>query len=89
MDKLGYWSMSIKDNNTLAYMLSEVPLLPGLGPTANLFRQFGYKLMGSFYVVKLSDNVNLQHPDEGGLGGNWMLVWGDTAESSIDEAYSI
>jgi hypothetical protein len=86
MDKLGYWSMNVKDPSTLAYYLVGVPLLPGIGVTANLFRQFSHKLIGSFYVIGLSDDINSQHPDQSNLGTEWMLVWGDTSDTASGEA---
>ncbi len=72
-----YWTMGIADvnNNTL---ISEVPLLTGTYPAANILGQFQYMNIGSAYLLNVSNgSTTLDYPNGQDLGTDFVLLWGD------------
>jgi hypothetical protein len=75
-----YWVMSVSDQNTGGMILDGVPLVTGQYPAADLFRQYAYLGLGSAAIVPTGEFLDRDYPDDadGGLGGDFVLVWGDT-----------
>jgi hypothetical protein len=76
-----YWIMAVSDQNTGALIIDGIPLVTGQYPAADLFRQYAYLGLGSAAVVPTGEFLDLDCPDDsdGSLGGDFVLVWGDTA----------
>ena len=75
-DVAEYWVMTISDPITNAVILDSIPLVTGDYPTINIIEQFGYLKIGSAWLFNaggVSDN-----PSHFDLGGNFVLIWGDT-----------
>jgi hypothetical protein len=71
-----YWVMSISDidNNPL---ITDVPLLTGEYPSANLLNQYQYMLIGSAYIFDVGSIIDDDYPNSQELGIQFVLVWGD------------
>jgi hypothetical protein len=72
-----YWTMGIADvNNNI--LISEVPLLTGTYPAANILGQFQYMNIGSAYLLNVSNgSTTLDYPNGQDLGTDFVLLWGD------------
>jgi Domain of unknown function (DUF6983) len=71
-----YWIMDISDadNNML---LSNIPLLTGVYPAANVLGQFQYLEIGSAYVLNISNDLSRDYPADDDLGTDFILLWSD------------
>jgi hypothetical protein len=69
--------MGIADvNNNI--LISEVPLLTGTYPAANILGQFQYMNIGSAYLLNVSNgSTTLDYPNGQDLGTDFVLLWGD------------
>jgi len=74
----GYWELAIFDSSGTP-LLSNIPLLCGGFPSANLLGQFIYMALGSAYIINAS-GVAKDSPDDTDLGTDFVLIWGDTPE---------
>jgi hypothetical protein len=71
------WMLSILDaNNNL--ILSSIPLITGDWPAANILAQYAYLKIGSAFVVN-AGQVAADYPTAANLGGDFLLIWSDTA----------
>lgn len=72
-----YWVMQIADvNNNI--LISEIPLVTGSWPAANLLSQFQYLMIGSCYLLNVSNGgTSLDYPNGDDLGTDFILLWGD------------
>ena len=71
------WSMTVYDGSTQECLLSNVPLLFGQGKAQNLLRQFGYKGIGSAFVVPYVKEPTTDSPDAETWLEEFRLWWGD------------
>lgn len=71
-----FWHMDISDGITGEMRLSNVPLLTGQYPAANIMRQFKYMGLGDAVIVKTTDGAESDSPDFYNLGTDFVLVWG-------------
>lgn len=72
----GYWVMQVSDANRNV-LLTNIPLLCGVFPAANILGQYAYLGIGSAYVLNAS-GIAEDSPDDSSLGTDFVLVWGDT-----------
>lgn len=71
-----YWVMSIDDEDGNS-LLSNIPLLTGFFPAANILGQYVYLQIGSAYVLDMSNSVPIDYPNASDLGSDFVLLWGD------------
>jgi len=72
-----YWIMSISDATSGNMLVSDLPLLAGIYPAANLLEQFEHLRIGAAVIVKTNpDNPN-DAPNANNLGVDFQLVWSD------------
>lgn len=72
-----YWTMSISDVNNNS-ILASVPLLTGSWPSANILGQYKYKMIGSAYLLNVTNGGSeLDYPNGQNLGTDFILLWGD------------
>ena len=71
-----FWCMAIYDQSGNA-LFSDVPLITGYWPGANILGQYAYAGIGSAYVISSSGGVG-DWPGVNGWGNGWQLLWGDT-----------
>jgi hypothetical protein len=72
-----YWTMQIADVNNNV-LIAEIPLVTGSWPAANLLSQFQYMMIGSCYLLNVSNGgTTLDYPNGSDLGTDFTLLWGD------------
>ncbi len=71
-----YWAMKVVKPVTGAVLLDSVPLLTGEYPAANILAPYAYLGIGSAYIIPASPG-DRDYPDDGSLGSDFFLVWGD------------
>jgi len=72
-----YWTMEIADVNNNV-LIAELPLVTGSFPSANLLEQFQYMMIGSCYLLNVSNGgTSLDYPNGNDLGTDFILLWGD------------
>jgi len=76
-DMAQYWAMQILDSSG-NILISEVPLLTGSWPAANMLAQYGYMNIGSAYLINLGQTSD-DYPNQNELGNNFILLWGDNS----------
>lgn len=71
----GYWMMTIFDSlgNLL---LSNIPMLTGTWPAANLLQPYGYLQIGSCYLINVSGDTG-DYAGPANLGTDYQLIWDD------------
>lgn len=79
-DIAGYWNLTVIDARTKETLIDALPLMVGEYPAANLLEQFDYMGLGSAVIVKEGDLKKAENPNDGNLGSEYYLVWGDTVE---------
>jgi hypothetical protein len=72
-----YWVVTISDSAG-NLILDSVPLITGNDPAGNILGQFAYLGIGSWYLLNVLNNLNLQVPTNKDLGSDFVLVIGDT-----------
>jgi hypothetical protein len=72
----GYWVMLIADQNRNV-LLTDIPLLTGAYPAANILNQYGYMEIGDAYVLNVGSVVDADYPNAFELGTQFILLWGD------------
>ena len=71
------WMMDISDSQG-NLLVSDVPLLTGSWPAANMLAQYGYMNIGSAYLINLGQVAD-DYPNANELGNSFLLLWGDNA----------
>jgi hypothetical protein len=68
--------MDIADaNNNI--VLSDIPLLTGYYPAANILGQYQYLEIGSAYVLDISNDDVRDYPSVNDINTSFVLLWGD------------
>lgn len=73
---VGYWIMDIADSDS-NILLSDIPLLTGVWPSANVLAQYQYMNIGSAYVLKNTNDLSRDYPNSLDLGTDFLLLWSD------------
>lgn len=71
-----YWCMDISDNNN-NMLVSNIPLIRGEYPSANLLEQYQFLGIGTSGIVPIG--IIPGEPNSENLGKQFYLVWGDTS----------
>jgi len=71
-----FWHMDITDGNTSEMLISNVPLVTGEYPAADLLRQFQYLGLGTAVILPMTDKTASDRPGRFDLGTDFVLVWG-------------
>ena len=74
-----FWRMDVSDGRSGDMLLSNVPLLTGKYPAANLLRQFAHLSLGDAVILPVSDQTRGDIPGLDDLGTDFVLVWGGGA----------
>ena len=72
-----YWIMSISDATSGSMYVSDLPLLTGVYPAANLLEQFEHLRIGAAVIVKTNPDNPEDAPNAYNLGIDFQLVWSD------------
>lgn len=75
-----YWTMEIIDDITNKQLVSSIPLITGVYPSANLLEQYSYLNIGSACLIKINPDNNDESANDENLNTDFALVWGDTIE---------
>ena len=70
----GCWQLGVSDVNG-NLLVSSVPLITGLYPSANLLAQYQYLNIGSAYLLN-TGNATVDFPGPNNLS-QFSLLWGD------------
>ena len=71
------WQMDVTDAKTLRMLISNMPLVTGEYPAADLLRQHQYLGIGSALIVKNTEAAAADYPGIFDLGTDFLLLWGD------------
>ena len=71
-----FWHMDISDGNTGKMMISNVPLVTGQFPAADMMRQFQHMGIGSAIILNVTDKTAGNIPGMFDLGTDFILLWG-------------
>jgi hypothetical protein len=71
-----YWVMNVADANGNTY-ITNIPLVTGVWPSANILGQYQYLLIGSAYVLDISNDDVSDYPNAHDLNKSFALLWGD------------
>lgn len=71
-----FWHMDITDGNTSEMLISNVPLVTGEYPAADLLRQLQYLGLGTAIILPMTDKTASDRPGRFDLGTDFILVWG-------------
>jgi len=72
-----YWILSITDAITGQMLASDLPLIAGEYPSANLLEQYEHLRIGAAVIVKINPDNTDYAPNGTNLGTDFQLVWGD------------
>ena len=72
-----YWIMSAADATSGDMFVSDIPLISGIYPAANLLEQFEHLRIGAAVVVKTNPDNTDHAPNANNLGIDFQLVWSD------------
>lgn len=72
-----FWKMDVSDGTTREMLISGVPLVTGLRPSADLMKQFHHFGIGSALIVPNTNASEYDIPGFFDLGTDFLLVWGD------------
>ena len=75
-----FWRMDVTNGKTQKMLISNLPLVTGEYPAANLLRQHGYLGIGSCVMVKNTDMTEAEIPGLFDLGSDFLLLWGEPDE---------
>lgn len=70
----GYWLLSLT-NSTGNILVSNLPLITGWWPAANILAQFQFLNIGSAFLLN-TGNANTDYPGQGNLS-SFSLLWDD------------
>ena len=72
-----YWIIGITNATNGQKLISDIPLIAGIYPAANLLEQFEHLCIGAAVIVKTNpDNLD-DAPNADNLGVDFALVWSD------------
>lgn len=71
----GYWMLTIFDAQD-NLLLSNLPLLTGTWPAANILQPYGYLKIGTAYLVNTSQDPG-DYAGPSNLGSSYQLLWDD------------
>jgi hypothetical protein len=72
-----YWYISITNAINNQNLISDVPLIAGVYPAANLLEQFEHLHIGAVVLVKINPDNPDDAPNANNLGIDFALVWSD------------
>jgi hypothetical protein len=72
-----YWIMSVADAVSGQMLVSDIPLIAGEFPAANLLEQYEHLRIGAAVLVKTNPDNTDHAPNGKNLGTDFQLVWGD------------
>ena len=72
-----YWIMSVSDAISGQMFVSDIPLIAGVYPSANLLEQHEHLRIGAAVVVKTNPDNPDDAPNADNLGTDFVLVWGE------------
>jgi hypothetical protein len=72
-----YWIMSVAGAVSGQLYISDIPLIAGTYPAANLLEQFEHLKIGAAVIVKTNPDNMDDAPDAHNLGTDFQLVWTD------------
>jgi hypothetical protein len=72
-----YWVMDISDSQG-NLLISDIPLLTGSWPAANMLAQYGYMNIGAAYLINLGQVAD-DYPNSSELGSGFALLWDSNA----------
>lgn len=75
-----FWHMDVTDSRTQRMLISNLPLVTGNYPAADLLRQHQYLGIGSALVVKNTEETSEDIPGPFDLGTDFLLLWGDNGD---------
>jgi hypothetical protein len=75
-EMINYWIMDIADANNNS-VLTDIPLLTGVFPAANILGQYQYLQIGSAYVLDVSNDDVRDYPNVNDIATSFVLLWGD------------
>ena len=71
-----YWVIGISHATSGQMLISDIPLIAGLFPSANLLEQYEHLRIGAAAVVKINPDNPDDAPNGNNLGVDFALVWG-------------
>ena len=71
-----FWHMDISKPDNGEMLISNVPMLTGEYPSADLLSQFQHLGIGSAIIVKATDDIKEDYPNFDQLGTDFVLFWG-------------
>lgn len=71
-----FWHLDVTDGKTQKMLISNLPLVTGGYPAADLLRQQQYYGIGSALIVKNTDITSADIPGLFDLGTDFVLLWG-------------
>lgn len=71
-----FWHMDVALQDTDEILISNVPLLTGEYPSADILAQFQHFGLGSAMIIKASDDIENDFPSFEEIGTDFILVWG-------------
>ena len=75
-----FWHMDVTDARSQKMLISNLPIVTGQYPAADLLRQHQYLGIGSALVVKNTETTEADTPGLFDLGTDFLLLWGDDSE---------
>ena len=72
-----YWIMGVSHATTGQKYVSDLPLLAGVYPAANLLEQYEHLKIGAAVIVKINPDNPDDAPNDKNLGTDFQLVWSD------------
>lgn len=75
-EQIQYWVMDISDSDG-NIILTNIPLVTGVYPAANVLGQYQYLNIGSAYVLNVSNTESRDYPNNLDLGTDFILLWSD------------
>lgn len=71
-----FWHMDVSDGVTGEMLISNIPLVTGEYPAADILRQFEHIGIGQAVVLAVTDNTAGEIPGLSDLGTDFVLLWG-------------
>ena len=71
-----FWHMNISDGRTGEMLLANLPLVTGEYPAADRLAQFQHLGIGSFLVLKSTEETDADIPGLNDLGSDFLLICG-------------
>lgn len=71
-----FWHMDVSDGNSGEMFISNMPLVTGEYPAANILRQFAHMGLGIAVVLPVTNQTAGDIPGLDDLGTDFVLIWG-------------